>query len=127
MLRRPFADERYDNTSLFARIGYVVGHELAHETMLSSWNQSAKNKLLHRYNSNLHPEALADVVSLVALVENGILTENEACSHVSQLWCARVPPFYTHSSTAAHPGPNERGDALCATLREVLASPNHTR
>lgn len=123
MLRRPFADERYDNTSLFARIGYVVGHELAHNTMLSSYNQSAKNALLHRYNSNLHSEALADVVSLVALVENGILTENEACSHVSQLWCARVPPFYTHSTTSTHPGPNERGDALCATLRDVLAPP----
>ena len=101
------------------RIGYVMAHELAHETVITGWTAAA-GSLLSEYASHLHVEAMADVVATVALVESGLATVQEVCDHVSQLWCARMPPLYEHPVTASHPAPNERGDALCTTLKRIL-------
>ena len=119
VLRKPFADERYDNASLASRAGYVIAHELAHNSLVSAWNSGATQALLSRYTSNLYSEALADVMSAVAIVHSGLATGQQVCQHVSQLWCARTPMNYAPSSTASHPGPNIRGDALCSTLGDL--------
>ena len=119
ILRPPFADERYDNASLASRAGYVIAHEFAHNTLSSEWNTVAQNTLLSRYSANLHSEAIADVISSLAIVHSGLATATQVCDHVSQLWCARTPLGYAHSSQAVHPGPNERGDLLCATLADM--------
>lgn len=119
VLRKPFADERYDDTSLATRAGYIMVHELSHNTLVTTWNATAQNELLHRYSSNLHSEALADVTAAVAIVNSGYATGREVCEHISQLWCARTPLMYSHSAAAVHPGPNERGDLLCGTLQDL--------
>tara|TARA_B110001452_G_scaffold157687_1_gene131216 strand:+ start:6365 stop:8593 length:2229 start_codon:yes stop_codon:yes gene_type:complete len=121
MLHRPWADEMYDDTSLALRIGYVIGHELSHLSMVTSWPQATKDALLHRYPANVHNEAIADLIAGVALVENGTATKEEFCMHVSQLWCARMPPLYVEAPGATHPAPNFRGDALCETMNDILS------
>jgi hypothetical protein len=121
ILRKPFADERYDNASIASRFGYVMAHELAHNTLLTTFIQPAYSTLLHQYSSSaVHDEAIADIVSALAIIHAGLATSEEVCHHVSQLWCARVPLWYDHDATGAiHPGPNDRGDHLCATLRDL--------
>lgn len=119
ILRKPFADERYDNASIATRVGYIIAHELAHNTLNSAWITSASATLLQRYPSNTHAEAMADIVSVLAIAHSGLATPAEACTHISQLWCARVPVLYEHSSTEEHPGPNDRGDLLCQTLVDL--------
>ena len=37
----PFADERYDDESLYARFGYGVGHELAHNAQFAASGSGA--------------------------------------------------------------------------------------
>ena len=118
ILRKPFADERYDDASLATRAMYVVAHELAHNTLVSSFT-SQMSTLLQRYPSNVHNEAIADVVAAVAIIHSGLATAKQTCEHISQLWCARTTPGYTTSSTATHPGPNQRGDWLCLTLQDM--------
>ena len=120
MLRKPFADEQYDDVSLYARIGYVVAHEFAHLTLLTGWVQPEMQQLLRRYDASVHVEAIADVVATLALVENNVTSGREMCAHVSQLWCARVPPGFR--ARGSHPAPNERGDHACDTLAELTAA-----
>lgn len=120
ILRMPFADEHYDDVSLHSRIGYVVAHEFAHLTLLTNWITPNMQSLLSRYTSNVYSEALADVVATLALAENNITTQTETCAHVSQMWCARVPPLYRYPSFYIHPAPNVRGDAVCDTLSELV-------
>lgn len=121
ILQKPFADERYDNTSLATRFGYVMAHELAHTTLNTQFNQPQYANLLHRYSSSaVHDEAISDVIAALAILHAGLATGEQVCGHVSQLWCARVPVWYDHYATeAAHPGPNDRGDHLCATLKDL--------
>ena len=119
VLRKPFADERYDNVSLATRAGYVLAHELAHNTLVTDWYEEATQSLLSRYTRNLWSEAIADVISALAIVESGLATAREVCHHISQLWCARVPMTWSAEDTDTHPGPNERGDLLCQTLKDL--------
>lgn len=121
ILQKPFADERYDNVSLASRFGYVMAHELAHNTLNTQFNQPQYANLLSRYASSaVHDEAIADVISALAIIQSGLATGEEVCRHVSQLWCARVPVWYDHYATSAiHPGPNDRGDHLCLTLQDL--------
>lgn len=116
VLRRPFADESYDNASLASRIGYVLAHELAHNSIVSAWQPVPLRALLTHYDSQFDAEALADVMAAVAIVRSGLATAEQVCRHVSQLWCARVPAGFSVSATDVHPPPNVRGDALCQTL-----------
>jgi len=119
VLRKPFADERYDNASLASRAGWVIAHELAHNSLVSTWNDAPVSSLLSRYTSNLYSEAIADVIGALAVIHAGYATATQVCHHVSQIWCARVPMGYTPNPSASHPGANQRGDLLCDTLSDM--------
>jgi hypothetical protein len=119
ILRKPFADERYDNASLASRVGYIIAHELAHNSLSSPWNMGAASLLLSRYQPSVYSEAMADVIAALAIVQSKLATATEVCHHVSQLWCARMPFLYYHSPSATHPAANDRGDHLCATLADL--------
>ena len=119
ILRAPLADERFDNVSLATRVGYVLAHELGHNALVSHWHPDRLWSLLWRYTDNLHSEALADVIAVVAIVRTGMASAQEVCERVSQVWCARVRFDYSPRADASHPGPNFRGDALCETLRDL--------
>ena len=120
VLRRPMADERYDNSSLSSRAGWIVAHELSHNTLVVEWNSAAVASLLKRYPSHVYTEAMADVVAALSVIRAGLATASEFCNHVSQLWCARTPVGYMGSpSHSSHPPANSRGDWLCATLFDL--------
>jgi hypothetical protein len=119
LLRKPFADERYTEASLFGRVGYVVAHEYAHNTLNTAWNMTAIGSLLSRYTSNLYVEAIADVVAALALIHTNVLTPKGVCEHVSQVWCGRTPLWWQPNPLASHPEVNVRGDWLCETLGDL--------
>jgi len=119
LLRKPLADERYDNASLASRIGFVIGHELAHNEMTSSTDETMLAALLLHYPSNVFDEAIADVISAVSIVRAGLASAEALCSHQSQIWCARVPAGWVAAADASHPAPNARGNALCDTLIDL--------
>jgi len=123
MLVPPFADERYDEESLYARIGFVIAHEFSHISSLTRyWNvDGVARMLVHDYASSMWPEALADRIAVYSLVQTGYVDPERLCAHVSQLWCARVGTFADRESEGrSHPLSNERGDALCAYLKTVV-------
>lgn len=120
----PFADERFDDASLYARIGYVIAHEFSHVTAFESlWNQTYAQLLLHRYQMSTFVEAIADTAAVAAVVRSGYVTAEDMCAHVSQIWCARVGWIDGGhlEDSDSHPAPNLRGDNVCAFL-ESLAS-----
>ena len=119
MALRPFADGQYDDESLASRIGYVIAHEFSHSTLNTEFSSPSYEQLLMQYpDPNTYPEAIADVIAGVALVEAGLVNSSNLCLHVAQTWCARVPPMY-YMSRWSHPKANVRGDAFCATLRNL--------
>lgn len=124
LLVSPFADERYDDESLYSRIGYVIAHEFAHVTAFSSyWERPYAATLLQDYEESTWVEAVADVIGISAIVDSGKASAAQLCGHVSQLWCARTSwldagagllgNWHEHS----HPAANVRGDFACAFLR----------
>ena len=122
MLVPPFADERYDDESLYARIGYVVAHEFAHVSSITQlWDYGAVEAMLARdYASSMWPEALADRIGVWAVVQTGRVRPARLCAHVSQLWCARIGALADRTAEGrSHPLSNERGDALCAYLKTL--------
>jgi hypothetical protein len=118
LLKRPFADESYDDVSLMLRVGYIVAHELAHQTFQTSWDSVAISDLLQEYDPATYSEAIADVLGVYAIVHAGLATVDEACLHTSQLWCARVADGLTFSGV--HPAPNDRGNFLCAAMKRLI-------
>ena len=120
MLVPPFADERYDEESLYARIGFVIAHEFGHISSITQyWNVEAVARMLVRdYASSMWPEALADRIGVWAVVQTGRVRPARLCAHVSQLWCARIGALADRTAEGrSHPLSNERGDALCAYLK----------
>lgn len=117
LLVPPFADERYDDASLYSRVGYVMAHEFMHVTAFSSrWDVAYADYLLWRYQPQTQVEAIADAGALAALMKIGKTSNATLCAHVSQLWCARIG---TQDRVAgSHPLSNERGDYACAFLRD---------
>ena len=123
LLRRPFADARYDAESPRSRVGFVVAHEFAHVSLL--YTPSANGRaLMDTYGDveSVRYEGLADVIAARSLVAAGLVGCSELCSHVSQLWCG-LPPQPTDwdlglgvGGTPTHPAVNERGDLLCAHI-----------
>ena len=117
MLRRPFADARYDATSLRSRVGYVVAHEFAHVSLL--YAPSAKgSELMDAYGdvASVRYEGLADVIAARSLVAANLVDANTLCAHVSQLWCGLSPQRLSIGGTPTHPAANVRGDVLCSLL-----------
>ncbi len=114
MMRRPFADDRYEDVSLATRLGFVLGHEIGHSTMLTTRAYSRSAKLFYGYEASTLDEAIADLVSAKALIHAELATAEEVCAHVSQVWCG-VPTVW-RPSNPSHPIVNERGDLLCEKI-----------
>ena len=116
LLVPPFADERYDDASLYSRVGYVVAHELLHVTAFTSrWDPSYADYLLWRYQPQTYVEAIADAGALATIMRTGVVSNASLCAHVSQLWCARIGTQVRVAGS--HPLSNERGDFACDFLR----------
>jgi hypothetical protein len=112
------AHPRFSKAALASRIGYVVAHEMSHQTLVSEWNDAEMAALLDPYQSNHYAEAIADVLAIKAIADSGIVTPStDVCRHVASIWCARVPENYTPSTGRRHPLPNERGDFACHVLK----------
>jgi hypothetical protein len=112
----PFASDRYDQASLSARIGFVVAHEVAHvASRPHMWNLTFAGELMREYTNSTWVEAAADLTAAAAIVEGGHVPASRLCDNVAQLWCARTTG--REGPGKSHPGPNLRGDALCAFLR----------
>jgi len=124
LLVPPFADERYDDASLAARVGFVIAHEFMHVTSNTGvWDASRAGQLLQDYEPGTELEAIADVGGLVAVMRLGVVDAPTLCAHVSQLWCGRrawtlltTTPFAA-AQQQSHPRTNDRGDAACEFLR----------
>lgn len=117
---RPYADEAYDNTSLAARFGYIIAHELSHSSLNTPYLPYAETLLMRYPHSSTKNEAFADTLAVAAVLRSGMVADRETlCGHVSQLWCARVPPGYYGSHGQSHPQANTRGDCMCATMRDL--------
>ena len=120
----PFADERYDDPSLYTRLGFVIAHEFAHVTaFLSQWDLAYTNQLLSDYREETHVEAIADLGAATALLRLPFVNNETVCASVSQLFCGRVgwagllrpgdPPL-------RHPATNLRGDNVCSFLEQYF-------
>jgi len=122
MLVPPFADERYSKESLYARIGFVIAHELMHATAVNKdqWDERYVQTLLRDYRGEHYTEAIADVGAMAALERAAVASNRALCAHVSQLFCARTGWLDggAMSVSGTHPSGNMRGDAACAFLKE---------
>lgn len=117
---RPYADEAYDNVSLAARFGYIIAHELAHSSLNTPYLPYANTLLIRYPHASTKNEAFADVLAVAAVLRSGMVPDSETlCSHVSQSWCARVPPGYYGDHGQSHPQANTRGNCMCATMRDL--------
>jgi hypothetical protein len=122
LLRRPWADVRYDDESLYSRFGFVVAHELAHHTLASPYNANLYRNLTSEYSTSQRAEAIADIVAAIAVIRSGkIKSSSQICQHQTQVWCAREPVGYERPTTGSHPPANFRGGALCRSLRNIQA------
>ena len=116
----PFAGERFDDKSLYERIGFVVSHEFFHVTANSNqWNPIYETQLLGAYPASTHVEAIADVGAVTALMRFPGATNESVCGAVSQLFCGRVGYLDEggYGSQRSHPKANVRGDLSCDFLR----------
>jgi len=119
----PFASDRYDQRSLYNRIGFVIAHEVAHVASRPElWDQQERDRLLSNYSASAHTEAAADLTAADAVVSTGKTTSEALCADVSQMWCGREPtPLWGSSTSVAparsHPPVNARGDRICEFLR----------
>lgn len=114
MLRRPFADDRYTDESIVTRLGFVLAHEAAHSTMLTTRSYWRSPALFAGYQTSTLDEAIADLVAAKAIVHSELATAEEVCAHVSQLWCGvsqLLPP-----TNPSHPPINTRGDLVCEKI-----------
>lgn len=114
MLRRPFADDLYTDESLAARLGFVMAHEAAHSTMLTTRSYWRSPALFAGYQQSTLDEAIADLVAAKAIVHSELATAEEVCAHVSQLWCGVAPLL--RPTNPSHPLVNERSDLLCSKI-----------
>lgn len=121
----PFADPLYDDASIYARIGYIIGHELAHSTYGQSWRTDVMNALLTGYAASTQSEAIADIVGVAAVMATGKVDNASLCAHVSQVWCgaslaSKFPLFYPLYETS-HPAMNKRGDLACDFIQKYYS------
>lgn len=119
MSMAPWSGVLFDDESLVSRFGYIVAHEMAHTSLNTGITPRTVDGLLRRYAASTTAEAVADVLALMAVIRTGKANASAACRHLSQLWCARVPPLYYAMPSSTHPRANVRGDAGCETLRDL--------
>lgn len=120
LLVPPFADELYDDASLYARVGFVIAHEVAHVTAYAAWKAAEMAALLAGYPSSTHVEAIADLAAANAVMLTGKLNASELCAHQSQIWCGTTPrgvmAWLVSLAPGSHPAVNQRGDLICQFL-----------
>ena len=118
----PFADERYDDASLYSRLGYIIGHEFSHVTALQhKWQNLYADQLLKGYEVSTYTEGIADLGAAQAVLSTGKVGAVELCAHISQLWCGRtgeLDEYMVSSEGLSHPVANFRGDQICKFLLE---------
>ena len=102
---RPWADDGYDDTSLAARFGWVIAHELSHTNRNTPYKPYVDTLLVRYPHVSTRNEAFADTLASLGVLETGLVSDREAlCQHVSQLWCARVPAsYYDGAGGWSHP------------------------
>jgi len=116
---RPYADERYNDLSLGSRFGYIIAHELAHNNLNTPYVSPGIDTLTARYTAaSTRNEAFADILGSMGVIDAGH-NRSDVCMHISQAWCARVPPGYYSTTGHSHPLANRRGDYLCQTLVDL--------
>ena len=99
MAFRPFADEQYSDESLASRMGYVIAHEMAHTTLNTQFINPNYETFLSRYTDpNTLPEAIADVVGGLGLVDAG-LVNSSSCACTSERGAHTPPLYYAGSSS----------------------------
>lgn len=120
----PFAGERFNDRSLYERLGLVMAHEWMHVTAIpSQWNPVYEYQLLGAYPQSTHVEAIADVGAVSTLMRFSHATNESVCGAVSQLFCGRVGYLDGggYSAERSHPKANLRGDRVCNFLREYFS------
>ena len=120
----PFAGERFNDRSLYERLGLVMAHEWMHVTAIpSQWNPLYEYQLLGAYPQSTHVEAIADVGAVSTLMRFSHATNESVCGAVSQLFCGRVGYLDGggYSAERSHPKANLRGDRVCNFLREYFS------
>ena len=120
----PFAGERFDDRSLYERIGFVIAHEFMHVTAVpSQWDPMYEHKLLGDYPQSTHVEAIADVGAAAALMRFSHATNETVCGAMSQLFCGRVGYLDGggYDRAHSHPKANARGDAACRFLKSYFS------
>mgnify|MGYP002282251541 CR=1 FL=1 len=120
----PFAGERFDDRSLYERLGMVMAHEWMHVTAIpSQWNPLYEYQLLGAYPQSTHVEAIADVGAVSTLMRFSHATNASICGAVSQLFCGRVgyADGGGYSAERTHPKANVRGDRACNFLRTYFS------
>lgn len=116
ILTAPFSSDRYDEQSLYSRIGWIFGHECSHVASDTSlWNIEFAGQVLSNYSASSWVEAASDLTAADAVVATGKATPEQLCSAVSQLFCARVPEGTVFEGV--HPPANLRGDMMCSWLQ----------
>jgi len=113
----PFADERYDDASLYTRLGFVIAHEFSHVTAMDGqWDLEYTGQLLSAYRDATHVEAIADLSAATALLRLPFVSNETVCASVSQLFCGREG-WAARPHGMRHPAINLRGDNVCSFLR----------
>lgn len=118
----PFASDRYDQKSLYNRLGFIIAHEVAHVgSRVELWDRQERDRLLSNYSASTHVEAAADLTAADAVVATGRTTSEALCADLSQVCCGREPaPWWGSTSVTparSHPPINARGDRICSFLR----------
>lgn len=120
----PFAGERFDDKSLYERLGFIVAHEFSHVTAITSqWDPIYEHMLLGAYPASQHVEAVADLGALATLMRFPDATNESVCGAVSQLFCGRVGYLDGggYARAHSHPKANARGDSACRFLRSYFS------
>lgn len=104
---RPLADPLYDDKSLMARFGYFISHELCHLNLAleNGYNEFNTDDLLADYpcaTDSTRDEAWADVCGTLGILNTGVLTSSQACSHISQTWVRAHSPFTVLFARRSH-------------------------
>jgi hypothetical protein len=116
----PFAGERFDDRSLYERLGFVISHEFMHVTADSNqWNPAYEMQLLGAYAASVRVEAIADVGAVATLMRFSHASNESICGAISQLFCGRLGTMDGggYSNKRSHPMANVRGDLACDFLR----------
>lgn len=121
--KRPWMDAEYDDESILARVGSVLAHELAHIAHFATGAKTAAYAhLVREYPASIWPEAVADIAAALAVTSTSQVGDQHVfIKHFCQLWCARLSPRYVVKEGATHPPPNERCNALAASLSKLDA------